>query len=195
LVAWTADARAATIDIPVSVTSTFLLTNSDNTASDSTPIDLTALGILPGATIDLLRLGDFLYCSDCQPVGLDMIGVFSSTPTLLASNELNRVPGAIDMGGFGAVNTVPTYFGSIPTNISQDFLISGNNDGVTVVVPAGAQFLFVAVPDSFFGDNLDENQDYGLRLSYSSPVPEPASMTLTALGLFSLLARRWARSA
>jgi len=126
-----------------------------------------------------------------------MVAVFSTSATLDPSNQLNRVPGAIDVGGFRGYVTSPTLFNGFPTDIPQDFAISYGTEpsnGVSIVVPASAQFLFVGVPDSFYGDNSDENQDYGVRLSFTpavAPVPEPATLTLFGLGLASMGVRRW----
>ena len=88
-----------------------------------------------------------------------MIGVFSSSPTLLATDKLNRVAGAIDAG----VDTVtgPTYSGNRDTDIPQDFSIRS----LKIRIPEGARYLFVAAPDNFYSDNADPDADYAVRIA------------------------------
>jgi hypothetical protein len=190
-------AIASSIDIPINAQGTFLRLDSSDSAIDAYAIDLAALGISPGSQLDLLRLGDFAFCSLCDETGLDMIGVFSTSATLLASDELNRVSGAIDMGGFRSFATPVTLFDGQPTDISQDFAISYStaaSNGVSLIVPLGARFLFVSVPDSFYRDNLDTDRNYGVRLTYA-PVPEPATVILFGLGMSAMAIRRRATAA
>ena len=53
------------------------------------------------------------------------------------------------------MTTGPTLFGQIATDIPEDFVL----DGASLRVPNGARYLFVAVPDIFYGDNSDPNGD------------------------------------
>ena len=84
-----------------------------------------------------------------------MIGVFSSSATLLPTDQLNRVPGAIDAG----VDIVTA--GSRDTDIAQDFAIGS----LKIRIPAGAKYLFVAAPDNFSSDNADPDADYAVRIA------------------------------
>jgi len=98
-----ADVQAAKADTVISVNpqATYLLTNQDPIAVDSPAISLSSLGIQDGQKITLQALGD--WCSSIfNPLGCaasekatSLIGVFSSSNTLLASTNLNRVAGAI----------------------------------------------------------------------------------------------------
>jgi hypothetical protein len=145
--------------IGVDARSSFLRTNGEHT-SPSWPINLAHLGLKPG---DLLRfevLGDFAHSAGNQPDNLkQMIAVFSSSPTLLAGDKQNRVPGAIAAGT--QVFTPATLVGGRDTDIAQDFAISS----AKVRIPAGARFLFVAAPDIYYSDNQDPDGDFAVRIT------------------------------
>lgn len=115
-----------------------------------------------------------------------MIGVFSSSSTLLAATNQNRVPGAIDAGT--DIVTAPTHFGALATDIPQDFFISGA--GTTLVIPTGAAYLFVAAHDSLYGDNTDPDADYAVQLEAVAAVPEPSSLLLLGMGVVGTALRR-----
>ena len=57
--------------------------------------------------------------------------------------------------------TPPTGNGAIPTDIPGDFFIADT----TVTIPAGANFLFFSALDDYFGDNVDPNGDFRVRIS------------------------------
>src|SRR5687768_14559113 len=103
-------------------------TATDGGALAAIPIELTSLSLAPGDKITLTRLGDFSCYSGCGDASVGMIAVFSSSNTLLGSHQLQRVPGAIDAGV--DVVTAPTYWQTIPTDIPQDFAVSGMCDAV-----------------------------------------------------------------
>ncbi len=163
-------AQATTI--PLNSQATYLLTYADPEAWDAPPIDLSRLGLNPGDTITLQLTGDFCYtpytpggCAGNEFGPGQTAAVFSSTNTLLSADQLNRVPGAVASNG-PPVNTEVTYYGSLSTDIPQDFQIgSGGAPASTVVtIPPGAQFLFVAVVDSYYGDNSDPNRDLAITI-------------------------------
>lgn len=153
-------AQATTV--PLDPKATYLHTNSDNSV-DATPIALTALGVVPGQCLHMRRVGDY----DNGPGGdtfTSMVGVFSSTSTLLGKAELERVPGALE-AGVDVVTSV-TYFGSQPTDIPEDFAIStATVTEVTVKVPAGAAWIFLSTGDQLFYDNSDPDADYGIEFT------------------------------
>ena len=144
----------------------YLHTNSDS-SGDAVPVDLAAFGIAPGMHLRITQPGDF----DPGPGGdtaISLLGIFSSTTTLLAESNLDRVADAID-AGFDFVSS-PTYFGSQPTDVPEDFAITfvGQPD-VTVTVPAGAAYLFLAPHDSWYQDNSDPDGDYAVDLDVIGP--------------------------
>ncbi len=153
-----------TLNMNIPPRGTFLRTDTGDTAAQTSfVLDLVSLGIQPGSSISLQELGDFAFCTSCPDNGHALIGVFSSTNTFLPPSILNRIPDAIATGQ-PAVVTPLTLFEGLPTDIPQDFGISAA--GTQVVVPAGARFLFVAVSDSFWGDNNDPNNNYALRVTF-----------------------------
>lgn len=162
-------AKAVDATITVDPTTTYLLTNLDPQALDSPAIDLAALGLRAGDHILLQSVGDFCFtifnplgCANTETAH-PMIGIFSSSSTLLPSSILNRVPGAIEAGP--SVTTFPTLFGTIPTDVPQDFIIFHAPFSTVVTIPDNAQFLFVAVLDSFYGDNADPDGDLAVVIA------------------------------
>jgi hypothetical protein len=121
-------------------------------------------GLAPG---DILKLsysvtppGLYLICNNSAflrtAAQIGVIGVFSSSDTLLGHNAVDpvkplRVPGAIDAGTDAF--TGPTHFcNNEPNDIPQDFQIFPPG-GSTMQIPAGATHLFLGINDSFYADN------------------------------------------
>ncbi|MBI5865508.1 MAG: hypothetical protein HZB38_13570 [Planctomycetes bacterium] len=173
-------AAIASADIhPLSPTATYLRTNNDQPTPALT-ISLANRSLNPGDWITITALGDFNVGSAYADQYVSMIGVFSSSPTLLANSELTRVPGAIEAGPDYV--TTPTWNGNLPTDIPEDFAI-GLNDlqrSITIEIPGGASWLVVGILDSHFGDNTDPDGDLAVGIN---AVPEPASISVLALGL------------
>jgi hypothetical protein len=188
--------EANALMISIDPARTYLFTNDDpwwggGSPAGATPIVLNELGISGGDVIQLERLGDFYngyagYEGDVSSLDLfdAMIGVFSNSETLLASNILDRVPGALDAGA--GLMTGSTLFGDMTTDIAQDFGI-GN---IFLQVPVGATHLFVAAHDIYYSDNSDPDGDFAVRITQVASVPEPSTVSLLALGLGSLVLLR-----
>ncbi len=150
---WPLDPRAA-----------YLRTNSD-TPTAPLILNLGSLGIEPGDWLRIETTGACRQVGGGQDTVRAACAVFSSSATLLATNVQQRVPGAIAAGpAFPSVNT---YFGSVPTDITEDFYVSRTlwADHVDVQVPAGASHLFIANYDSYYVDNADPNGDYGVSVT------------------------------
>jgi hypothetical protein len=101
------------------------------------------------------------------------------------------VLGAIPSDG-APVFTLPTYNGNLQTDIPQDFSISALGASkftpiTQVTIPAGANYLFVTINDSYYGDNY--STDLALHISAT---PEPAPIVSLGSGLIgmALLLRR-----
>lgn len=173
-------AMATTISIDPK--STFLRTNNDPAAVNSISIELASLGLGTGDYVRLEQLGDLSQrTGDPDIITGHLLGVFSNTNILLGSSTLNRVQDAIDAGN--DESTGPTFFGNLPNDIAEDFLITNT----LIQIPAGAAYLFVAASDSYYSDNSDLDGDYGMRITQVIPVPLPDTIWLISLGLLVLI--------
>lgn len=197
----TAQRAKADSIIVVNVAATYLLTSEDPYAQNTIPVSLSSLGLQPGDEISMQAFGDFCYFApNCfkfiVPPG-PILGLFSTSSSLLSSSLLNRVPGAIGGVGTPAASWL-TYYGNLPTDIPQDFLIPQIPGSTEITIPTGANFLFLSVIDTLYGDNLDRDQEVGVRISVdsqTSSVPEPSTLVLVGCGvgltlIMSLLIRR-----
>jgi len=187
------EALATSITIPIDPVQTYLFTNNDpwsgnGSVPGTTPVALSALGISGGDFIQLEEVGAW-YDGHAGYNGVDvsamdtvkeMIGVFSSSNTLLAPNIFDRVPGALDAGVH--IVTWNTLFGNMPTDIPYDFGITNT----FLHVPVGANYLFVAAHDIYYSDNSDPNGDFAVRITPIASVPEPSALFLLALGFVGL---------
>ena len=136
--------------IPVSPKQTYLKTD-DAGALDAPAVRLSSYGVAPGDYVCGGVVGDFTTEPGALASDRDLpmlTAVFSATNVLLSSNEMNRVPGALDTGN--DVTTIDTTGGS-PTDIAEDF---DATDGC-VEVPAGAVYAFIAPYDARYSDNAD----------------------------------------
>lgn len=188
------EAMATSITIPIDPLQTFLFTNNDpwsgnGSVQGTTPIVLSAVGISGGDFLHLEQVGAWYdghagYGGDVSAMDTvkEMIGVFSSSNTLLAPNILDRVPGALDAGVH--IVTWNTLFGNMPTNTPNVFGITNT----FLHVPIGANYLFVAAHDIYYSDNSDPNGDFGVRITPIASVPEPSPLLLLGLGFISLAA-------
>lgn len=167
------DTMSPTSDVRVHPHRTYLHRHQDSNPqrNDAAPepvlgsniIDLQALGIQVGTPwkVSLTSLGTFSFTGSWPETGTAMIALFSSSTGLLGPNQLNRVTGAIDAGT--DFPTAATHFDNEPTNISEDFLVSGQ----VLTVPTGARYLFVSPHDTYFQGNRDADQDFKIRIEHS----------------------------
>lgn len=115
-------------------------------------MDLSALGIIPGDLLEISISGKIAYYMGQTPQEpFSVMGLFSSSDSLLGQAELHRVPGAIN-SGVAPHLTLNTLFGNEPTDIPEDFQIFPLT-GFQIQVPSGAKYLFLAVEDSYWADN------------------------------------------
>lgn len=155
------------VTIPLDPAATFLRTNSDPSAQGAVAINLAANGYAPGDVIILRASGAYGDTPTAPEAFADLLGVFSSSSTILPGSNLHRIPGAIDAGD--DFTSPVTVNGGLPTDIPEDFLISSvggnprfddhdppvNVTEVCLTIPAGATHLFVSPVSTFFGDNTD----------------------------------------
>jgi len=168
--------------IPLDPTASFLRTENDLGATLAPAIQLSDLGVSAGDQVRLEGVGSYDRGGGFGEF-FDLIGLFSSSNTLLPSNLLNRVPGAIDAGT--DISTLPTNFGGSPTDIPEDFWISlfdGSVRDGEITIPNGALFLFLGTADSYFEDNVSLG-GWALEINKVAAVPLPPALPLMALGL------------
>jgi hypothetical protein len=137
---------------------TYLRLGSTDASFTPAIINLVSNGFSPGDSVIISFSGTWRFvCSNPgteltseNEAGTHLIGVFSSSNTLLAPNVSNRVPGAIDAGtDYATLNATPT---GETTDIPQDFRIVPNT-GFEITIPAGASHLFLSMSDTHFVDN------------------------------------------
>ncbi len=166
---------------------TYLRTNQD-TGYNAEPFVLADLSLGPGDFIRLQQLGDYRpgTAGSHHDTSTSMIAVFSGSSTLLASNQLNRVPDAID-AGIDYVTPL-TYHGSLTTDIPEDFFV----DDVYVQIPQGAAYLFITAADSLYYDNTDPDGDYAVSITRCTcPAGDINSDCFVNLSDFCILACQW----
>jgi len=177
---------------------TFLHTSAgDGPAPAAFVIRLSDHGHQVGDLVRIDPVGDFKL-SNAGPYAEDKytatIAVFSAIDNLTMPSTLSgpsnvlRVPGAVAPAvilpgqAYPAV-TLPTYFGNEPTDIPLDFLVTGNAPtpflGVTVRVPIGANFLFLAARDHLYADNSDPDADYGVNIT-AAPFATVSAVSVNA---------------
>lgn len=113
-----------------------------------------------------LRVSSFrvvVTIADCSirtpQTATGVLCLFSSDSTLLAPDQMDRVPGAVAAGT--PFVTVPTAVGGLSTDISEDFMVT---EPTAVMVPAGALYLYMSAHDNFYSDNCDPDGDYALMV-------------------------------
>jgi len=147
--------------------SSYLRLNPKDQAKDPLVIDLAEIGAQPGDTLRIDTVGSWAiipFFKDGPEVKAG--AVFSATDELLPGSELFRVAGAIDAGP--NINTwlsILCIFGTCTDHggddVFYDFPIAG---GIDVVVPAEANFLFVAPIDGFRFYQDNSGMGFGVEL-------------------------------
>jgi hypothetical protein len=176
------------------ITATAQCISSPSTFFQPTVIDLTGLeGVQIGDLLSITVSGSMcfysLVCNAPPTIG----GIFSSTNSLLSSNNANRVPNAVGTQGSDNQNpvTTSTYFALNGSSVSAvnntNPLDFGIPTGSTTMVHVTAEFLFLGVLDSFYADNSGTISVSITDTHATTVTPEPASYLLV-LGGFGALA-------
>jgi len=166
----TAHAIGQTHSYSLDPKSTFLRSFADVTLAP-TVLDLTQLGIAPGQWLRVGTHGNYSHYHNGPDDHQSLIGVFSASATLQATNVTQRVPDAIVAGGQYVSGN--TYNGNYVTDITQDLFASRRNwrNFIDVEVPAGATHLFLGVHDTLYHDNTDPDGDFGCDVTV---LPQPS---------------------
>lgn len=135
---------------------TYLRVNADPDAVDAVPLDLDALGVAAGDTLSFYVTGRAIIDPATSTYTHDVVAVFSGDAALAPADSLSRVTGAVEAGVDFV--TLPTGVDALPTDVPEDFLATRSS----VVVPAGARRLFLAVHDGYYSDN--QNLGAGVQL-------------------------------
>ncbi|MBL8753212.1 MAG: hypothetical protein JNK15_07920 [Planctomycetes bacterium] len=166
---------AAQVQVPVNPRATFLGIANDPSALPAPGIPLAAVGLTPGAWVDIATIGGFSIAGATDN-SRGLIAVFSSSPQLLTpvNGLVHRVPGAIPIVHGAPTNTANTYNGGYSTNIAEDFVVAriGWSNGAVVQVPTGAAYVFLSVlgnGSSYFSNLSDPNNDFFAVFTPASP--------------------------
>ncbi len=166
---------SAQVTIPVNPKATYLRTGSDPTAVPAPGFPISAVGSAPGQLLSIRTTGNYQINGLGGDTQTTLVAVFSSSATLLPDGQLNRVPGALAAGPNCA--TVNAYYGNLPTDIGQDFVVSrtGWDNGVQVIVPTGATHVFVATTSSWYGNHSDPNSNFAVVFETGTPGALPGT--------------------
>jgi hypothetical protein len=159
-----------TTTLQIETRATYLRTNSDSGALPATAYPLSAFGLTAGGWCRIEQVGDWRPSNSHPDASRAMLGIFSTSSTLLSSSTLVRVPGGVGAGA--AAVSSNTYFGGLTTDVAADFRIAFSPPGpyaARLRIPPTAQFVFFSPADQLFYDNSDPDGDCALLIT-----PEPA---------------------
>jgi hypothetical protein len=140
----------------ISPKSTFYRTSNDPQATSSFFFLLDEMPGTYAAPMVIEIFGDYKMSNTEGDNRNILHGVFTRTPTILA----DALPAS------RTTTSGPTYHGSLPTEIPEDFRITPDATGKYIInIPAGAQWIVVCIADSYYGDNSDPDNDLWIRFS------------------------------
>ncbi len=129
-------------------------------AEEPTSVSLSTLGIAPGMLITLRRKGAFkagdAFNDDQTTLGAVFKG---SSGFLFPGAGGNQV--CENSSSCRAFKSIPTACSALTTDIPEDFNVAAQP---TVEVPNGATEILFTPNDSFWNDNTDPNNDYGVEI-------------------------------
>ena len=142
---------------------TYLVTNPPDRPKAPTAIDLGALGIRAGDLIALRLFGAYNPSQSSTDTKQLLGGVFRGSGQFLAPGQGSIVSPFVSL---------PSFFGNIPTDISQDFTVPAA-PFIRLRVPPGATQILFTSGDSFFSDNTDPNGDLAVEISRDTTPRHP----------------------
>ena len=150
--------------VTVNPRQTYILTSANDLQDvDAPAVRLSDLGYAPGQPVCFRAEGDFTFTPGARASKRSsgiVTAVFSSTADLLNGDNRHRVTGAIDAGT--DIVTQPTALDAIATDVPEDF----DATNTCLTVPAGAQFVFFGINDTYFTDNDNiDGVGFGVRVS------------------------------
>lgn len=130
---------------------TYLRIADDPGATAAVPVALSSLGAAAGDEITFFVSG-YASLDPTDPNrarSRDVVAVFAASSAMDAPDVRRRVRDAVEAGTDFATDS--TAIGRQPTDIDEDFFATR----ATVIVPASATHLFLALHDGFYTDNTD----------------------------------------
>jgi poly(3-hydroxybutyrate) depolymerase len=163
--------------------STFYRTNNDPQATDALAINMFNLPDAGGKSQILVIQVHGFYGSGKDPAETKstLHAIFSPVDpfVLRPPSQQYRVPEAVDFRSFAPLRlspvTDPTYHGALATELTNDFRL--NLDAFNVYrtkygLTAGPRlYVLFCVPDSYYSDNHDNNNDFGVTLRLDEAIP------------------------
>jgi len=140
--------------VKVNPAGTYLLVDPCDQAAPPTSVTLSSLGIVPGEFIRLTRVGAFKFGANFNDDGTSLAAVFRGPPGFIAPGPDSQ---------HVSFNSGSTFCNNIPTNIAADFNVDPQ---IVVQVPVGATEILFTAGDSFWSDNTDPNNDYGVSIEF-----------------------------
>jgi Ca2+-binding RTX toxin-like protein len=125
-------------------------------APTASKVRLSAVGAAPGSTITLSASGNFSWIGPTAETGSSLLAVFvdSAGKKILPEAFLGH--------------TSATQASGKITDVAEDFYVPANGL-VQIKVPVGAVEIWFSVNDSFFSDNTDSDNDFGVNLGLVAP--------------------------
>jgi hypothetical protein len=167
----------------ISPKATFYRTNNDPQAIDALAINMFNLPDAGGKSQILVIQVHGFYGSGKDPAETKnaLYAIFSpANPfALRPASQQYRVPQAVDFRSFAPLRlspvTDPTFHGALATELTNDFRV--NLDSFNVyrtkygLGSLPRLWILFCVPDSYYSDNHDANNDFGVTLRLDEHIP------------------------
>ena len=139
--------------IKIDPAGSYLADPSSGDDAPPTQVSLAEIGVQAGQILRFEVVGDFSYWQEGNEEEDDIAAVFVDSNGNYVSPDV-----------FPSVYTEDLWTGS-PSDIYEDFELSnGNGDFTHIRVPNGATSILFSVQDSYFSDNRDFDNDFGVSV-------------------------------